>query len=134
MSDTGRPSDDDAGLQALIARLASGPPTGHADWTAGALQWAAEGLPGLPALLPLLTHAEPLVRLRAQRVLERASRDWVAQRVIERPLARRVDTAWARLWAHNGSYDWQGDAASQAAAAERWRQWLAAPQLPAAPG
>ena len=132
MSDTERPSDD-TDLQALIARLASGPPTGHADWTVGALQWAAEGLPGLPALLPLLTHAEPLVRLRAQRVLERASRDWVAQQVVERPLARRVDTAWAGLWAHNGRYDWQADAASQAAAAERWRLWLAAPQLPAAP-
>ncbi|ACB35316.1 hypothetical protein Lcho_3056 [Leptothrix cholodnii SP-6] len=133
MSDTGQPADD-AGLQALIDRLASGPPTGHADWTQGALQWAAEGLPGLPALLPLLTHAEPLVRLRAQRVLERASRDWVAQRVVERPLARRVDTAWAYLWAHNGSYDWQGDEANRAASVERWRQWLVTPQLPAAPG
>jgi len=133
MSNTGQPADD-ASLQALIDRLASGPPTGHADWTQGALQWAAEGLPGLPALLPLLTHAEPLVRLRAQRVLERASRDWVAQRVVERPLARRVDSAWAGLWAHNGRYDWQGDEASRAASVERWRQWLVTPQLPAAPG
>ncbi|MEC5385357.1 hypothetical protein VVD49_06455 [Uliginosibacterium sp. H3] len=123
--------DEPEELAALIAQLNTQADPAHADWTAGMHGLIAQGLAVLPGLLPLLDHEQSLIRLRAQRVLERVSHDWLATQIVEQPLRRRVARASALLWTRNGAYDWQAESQHRQAAMARWQDWLAAPAVPA---
>jgi len=108
----------------LVAAINEHPDPAHGDLTPAGDALVRIGLPALPHVLPLLQSTDPFTRLRAQRVLERATLAWVKQRVPSLPLTRRADFAWRELWERNGAYDWQADSAARDASIVRWRQWL----------
>jgi hypothetical protein len=108
----------------LIAAINDSPDPSHSDLTPAVHALVRIGLPALPAVLPLLESDNQLTRLRAQRVLERATRAWVRERTPEPPMTRRADYAWMELWQRNGAYDWEAPPAERTAAVERWRRWL----------
>jgi len=76
-------------------------------------------------LTPSVQSDNQWTRLRAQRVLERATRAWVRERTPERPMTRKADYAWVELWQRNGNYDWEAPAEARTAAVARWQSWLA---------
>jgi hypothetical protein len=113
-------------VAALISAINENPDPAHGDFTPAVHALVRLGLPALPAVLPLLESDDRWTRLRAQRVLEGATRAWVRTRAPERPMTRQADYAWLKLWQDNGSYDWQAAADARAEAIGRWRSWLAA--------
>lgn len=114
-------SDD---IPGLIATINDNADPAHGDLTPAVHALVRLGLPALPAVLPLLESEDRWTRLRAQRVLEGATRNWVRERTPERPMTRKADYAWIKLWQENGDYDWEAPGDARAAALERWRAWL----------
>ena len=116
---------DSGDVARLIAAINEHPDAAHGDYTPAVHALIALGLPALRATLPLLLASDDRTRLRAQRVLEGVTRDWVRQRMPPAPpLSRSSDAAWLALWQQNGSYDWQADAEAREATVARWRHWL----------
>jgi hypothetical protein len=108
-----------------IAAINDHPDAAHGDYTPAVHALIALGLPALRAALPLLVADEEWTRLRAQRVLEGVTRDWVRQRAApSRPLSQSSEQAWLALWQENGGYDWRAGARAREAAVARWRGWL----------
>lgn len=111
-------------VHALVAAINEQPDPAHGDLTPAVHALVRLGLAALPAVLPLLEAEDRWTRLRAQRVLEGVTRNWVRERTPERPMTRKADYAWLALWQQNGSYDWEAPAEARAAAIARWRAWL----------
>jgi hypothetical protein len=108
----------------LIATINDNADPSHGDLTPSVHALVRLGLTALPAVLPVLESEDKWTRLRAQRVLEGATRHWVRERTPERPMTRKADYAWMKLWQDNGSYDWEAPADARAASLARWRAWL----------
>ena len=114
-------SDD---IPGLIAAINDSADPAHGDLTPAVHALVRLGLPALPAVLPLLESEDRWTRLRAQRVLEGVTRNWVRERTPERPMTRKADYAWIELWQGNGNYDWEAPEDKRAASLTRWRAWL----------
>jgi len=108
----------------LVAAINDNPDPAHGDLTPAVHALVRVGLTALPAVLPLLESEDRWTRLRAQRVLEGATRAWVRARTPPRPATPRADYEWLKLWQDNGDYDWQAPVEARKAAIGRWRTWL----------
>jgi len=108
----------------LIAAINDNADPAHGDLTPAVHALVRLGLTALPSVLPVLESEDRWTRLRAQRVLEGVTRAWVRERTPERPMTRKADYAWIKLWQDNGNYSWEAPADVRAAALERWRAWL----------
>ena len=116
-------------VTALIAAINDHPDPAHGDLTPAVHALIRAGLSALPAVLPLLESEDRWTRLRAQRVLEGVTRNWIRERTVERPMTRRADHEWLRLWQENGEYDWEAHPEARARSIARWRAWLAAQEV-----
>ncbi len=118
-----------AGLSAAdwVARLNEAPDPLHRELTPAVHALVALGLPALRAVLPLLLNDDALTRERAQAVLARSTRAWVAaQHAGEHPVGNARAREWTQLWQAHGDYDWRADARERAASVQAWAPWLAA--------
>jgi hypothetical protein len=112
-------------IEQLVTRLNDHPDPLHGDRTPAVDALVRYGLPALPHVLPLLESGDDLTRLRAQRVLEGVSQEWVRERTPGRPLTREDTHEWNDLWRVNGGYDWQAPPRARSASVARWNAWLA---------
>lgn len=110
----------------LVGAINDDPDPAHNDYTPAVHALARAGLPALPAVLPLLESDDRWTRLRAQRVLEVITREWVRARTPARPATVRAESDWLALWRKNGDYDWQAESPARARAIARWRAWIEA--------
>lgn len=110
----------------LVAAINDNPDPAHGDLTPAVHALVRIGLSALPAVLPLLESEDRWTRLRAQRVLEGATRAWVQARTPARPPTRRADYEWLKLWRENGDYQWEAPVEARRAAVGCWRSWVAA--------
>jgi hypothetical protein len=108
----------------LVATINDSPDPSHGDLTPSVHALVRIGLPALPLVLPLLESEDKWTRLRAQRVLERATRAWVHEQSPARAGSREADYTWMKLWQDNGGYDWEAPAAERAYALALWKSWL----------
>lgn len=116
-------------IQRLVEGIDDDPDPLHGDLTPAVHALVGHGLAALPHVLPLLDADDELTRLRAQRVLEGVTREWVRRREGEHVARRSPGSqaeirAWQELWERNGSYDWRGPAEDRREAMDRWRAWL----------
>jgi hypothetical protein len=108
-----------------IAAINDHPDAAHGDYTPAVHALVRLGLPAVGAVLPLLVADDQWTRLRAQRVLEGVSRDWVRQHgPPARPHSPSGDQAWLALWQDNGGYDWRAAPEARRDALARWQRWL----------
>jgi hypothetical protein len=113
----------DSEAERLAQTINEQPDSLHGDYTPAVHALVRLGLAALPVVVPLLESEDRFTRLRAQRVLEGVTREWVKRSAA--PKTRPGATyRWRALWSENGDYDWQADAAARAASVTRWREWL----------
>lgn len=111
-------------LERLVEEINERPDPLHGDRTPAVDALVDHGLAALPHILPLLEAEHELTRLRAQRVLEGVTREWVRRRAGERPESQPAARAWQELWEENGPYDWRTPPKERERAVARWRDWL----------
>lgn len=111
-------------IERLVQAIDDRPDPLHGDRTPAVEALIDRGLAVLPYLLPLLESGGDQTRLRAQRVLEGITHQWVRERTAARPLTRDDTHEWNRLWQANGGYDWSAPQAARAAAVKLWSAWL----------
>jgi hypothetical protein len=108
-----------------IAAINDHPDAAHGDFTPAVHALIDAGLPALEAVLPLLLSDDQWTRLRAQRVLEGVTRDWVRQHAAAaHPVSLSSERAWQALWQDNGSYDWRAGSEARSDTVARWQRWL----------
>jgi hypothetical protein len=117
-------NDDQELIQRLLATINDAPDPLHFELTPSVHALSAMGVGVLPALLPLLSSADPRTRQRAQRVLERVTFDEISKTLKPRPLSSTATNAWRDLWEANGSYQWDGPEDQREAALMRWQAWI----------
>jgi hypothetical protein len=115
-------SDD---IDALIRALDDDPSMAHLDITPAVERLAEIGPSAAPRLIALLEADDEMTRLHASRVLEGI----IERRFGFRPGRGFPDAASEesvrRLWRENGDYQHDAPPEARAAAAAKWREWLA---------
>jgi HEAT repeat protein len=111
-------------LNASLQTLNDAPDLLHADMTPAVLTLGQMGLKAVPPLLNLLMADDEITRLRAQRALETiVNRGHGFEFGRGFPSPEKEAQARAE-WKSNGDYHYSADAATRAAAVEKWRDWL----------
>ena len=111
-------------VAACCATIDDSPDPLHADMTPSIQALADRGMPVLPHIIPLLEAQDPRTRQHAQKVLELVSFQEVLNATTPPVRTEKARAEWARLWASNESYRWDGTEDQRRSALACWRSWL----------